>query len=168
MNMLRHRFSILILVFFKNLAYAECESTNVEKLAKIFFTSHRDFHYIDPLKIKHLLTPEFFIILENEYKCISQGELCAIEADPWLSAQDGEIAEPIRFHITSQTSLTASVEMNYLFSLSKTQKVNQTVTFEFQKVNNGSCWLLADFITPKEGSLKKYIQTWQLEYGKSP
>lgn len=164
---LHYRFAILILAFLQNTAYAGCENANVERLAKDFFTSHRNFYYAEPSEVKSLLTPEFYTTLENEYKCKSQGELCAIEADPWLSAQDGTIAEPISFSITKQTALNASVKMNYLFVLSKTQKENRAVTFQFLKISNGSCWLLEDFITPKEGSLKKYIQTWQLQYGKA-
>jgi hypothetical protein len=162
-----YKFSLFILALFQNLAYAECESANVEKLAKSFFTFHRDFHNAEPLEVKSLVTPEFFTVLENEYKCKSKGELCAMEADPWLSAQDGEIEEPISFSITSESELNASVKMNYLFVLSKTQKKNQAVIFQFQKINNNSCWLLADFITPKEGSLKKQLQNWQSEYGKA-
>jgi hypothetical protein len=156
-----------ILGSFQGTAYAGCENANVEQLAKDFFSSHRNFYYVEPLEVKSLLTSEFYTILENEYNCKSEGELCAIEADPWLSAQDGAIAEPISFSITKQAALNASVKMNYLFVLSKTQKENRAVTFQYVKNSSGSCWLLADFITPKEGSLKKYIQTWQLQYGKA-
>ncbi len=92
---LHYGFILIILGFFQGTAYAGCENANVEQLAKDFFGSHRNFYYVEPLEVKSLLTPEFYTILENEYKCKSEGELCAIEADPWLSAQDGAIAAPI-------------------------------------------------------------------------
>ncbi|GGY85645.1 hypothetical protein GCM10011613_33140 [Cellvibrio zantedeschiae] len=164
---LLYRFALLILAFFQSIAYAGCENSSVEKFARDFFTFHRDFYYSEPSKVKNLLSPEFYNILENEYKCKSKGELCAIETDPWVSAQDGEIVEPISFIITSQAALSASVKVNYLFVLSKRQKENRAVTLQLLKLNNSSCWLLADLITPKEGSLKKYVQAWQSEYGKA-
>ena len=164
---LHYRLALLIFVFFQSTAHAECKGSSVEKLAKDFFTSHRNFSSAGPLAVKDLLTPDFYTVLEREAECTSEGELCAIEADPWMSAQDGEIEEPISFSITNQTTLKASVKMDYIFVISKTQKESRSVTLQFLKINNDTCWLLEDFITPKDGSLKKNMQAWYSQHGKA-
>lgn len=154
------KFAILLSVIFQQAANATCEKSDVAKTAKEIFTNHRDFFSVDPVTIKSLLAPELFAVLADEYSCTSQGELCAIEADPWLDAQDGDIAEPIRFTVTNQGALTASVEMNYLFVLSETQKENKTVTLQLKKEQSDSCWLLDDFVTPQNKSFKKIVKQW--------
>src|SRR5690606_12661966 len=104
-----------------------------------------------------LLTTEFAEVLTKEYNCIAQGELCAIEADPWTGAQDGEIKEPISFTQTGKTDLSLMVSMSYLYVLSESQQQNQRVSMTFKKVQPDSCWLLSDFITPDNTSLKKQL-----------
>jgi hypothetical protein len=36
------------------------------------------------------VTPALFKLLEKEWACVAAGQVCAVDADPWLAAQDGD------------------------------------------------------------------------------
>lgn len=161
-------FVILFLALFTGPGYAACDNSAAVKLAKAFWSEHRDFYYAEPAKVKALLTPAFFAVLSEEAKCNGEGEVCAIDADPWISAQDGEVTGPITFRLAGQQDDTVSVSMDYRFMLSETRQEPRAVTFQFKTAGDRRCFLLDDFISPGEGSLKQRLQQWQAQNGAGP
>ncbi|WP_421199699.1 hypothetical protein [Aeromonas enteropelogenes] len=161
-------FVILFLALFTGPGYAACDNSAAVKLAKAFWSEHRDFYYAEPTKAKALLTPAFFAVLSEEAKCNGEGEVCAIDADPWISAQDGEVTGPITFRLAGQQDGIVSVSMDYRFMLSETQQEPRAVTFQFKTAGDRRCFLLDDFISPGEGSLKQRLQQWQTQNGAGP
>ncbi len=148
--------------------YAACDNAATVKLAMAFWNEHRDFYYTEPAKVKALLTPAFFAVLSEEAKCNGEGEVCAIDADPWISAQDGEVTGPITFRLADQQDGIASVSMDYRFMLSETRQEPRAITFQFKTAGDRRCFLLDDFISPGEGSLKRHLQQWQAQNGAGP
>ncbi|WP_421186656.1 hypothetical protein [Aeromonas enteropelogenes] len=160
--------SLLLLALSSGPGYAACDNAAAVKLAKAFWSEHRDFYYAEPAKVKALLTPAFFAVLSEEAKCNDEGEVCAIDADPWISAQDGGVTEPITFRLAGQQNGIVSVSMDYRFMLSETRQEPRAVTFQFKTAGDRRCFLLDDFISPGEGSLKQRLQQWQAQNGAGP
>ena len=133
--------------------------------AKYFYLSHKDFYYAEPKNIKHLVAPKFYLALNEEHNCSADtGNLCAIDADPWIDAQDGELSEPINFENLTNLDTKAIVKMSYIFLLSPNKKMPQTVTMHFERSKTNACWLLSDFITPNGGSLLNHLESWHKRY----
>nr|WP_252376797.1 hypothetical protein [Aeromonas hydrophila] len=140
--------SVLLLALLGSPVHAACDKGVALRLAKAFWNEHKDFYYADPAPLKALLTPDFFAVLSSEAACNADGEVCAIDADPWINAQDGEVSEPVSFTLANQQEQGVTVRMQYLFALSDTQKEPQTVSLHFQKSGDNRCYLMDDFIPP--------------------
>jgi hypothetical protein len=155
---------IFCICFFSVIAQAECIQGDGLDFAKAFYVKHQDFYYADSAEIKDLLTPRLLAILEKDHKC-SNGEICAIESNPWTSAQDGEIGKPIEFKLSSSSANAASVRMSYRLELGETKKLPQSAELKLERNATSSCWVVADLITPRDGSLREYLEKWHKEYG---
>ena len=70
-------------------AYAACAIDDPAAVAKSFYSKHVNFSSEDPAKSKKIITPHLFDAVDREYKC-AQGQICAIEADPWTDAAGWE------------------------------------------------------------------------------
>ena len=135
---------------------------NVEEIARNLYENYYDFYWKEIPGLSDYVTSDFYVSLLTEIKC---KEVCAIEAVPWLDAQEGEVSEPIGFKLEAETELESSVIMSYVFYLSETQKKPQTVHFIFFREAGDKPWKLSDFITPGGNSLRKQIDNWHKEYG---
>ncbi|WP_324016373.1 hypothetical protein [Aeromonas hydrophila] len=153
--------SVLLLALLGSTVHAACDKGVALRLAKAFWNEHKDFYYADPAPLKALLTPDFFAVLSSEAACNADGEVCAIDADPWINAQDGQVSEPVSFTLANTQEQGVTVRMQYLFALSYTQKEPQTVSLHFQKSGDNRCYLMDDFIPPGDGSLKQRLRQWQ-------
>ncbi|MCJ2367299.1 hypothetical protein [Aeromonas dhakensis] len=153
--------SVLLLALLGSPVHAACDKGVALRLAKAFWSEHKDFYYADPAPLKALLTPDFFAVLSSEAECNADGEVCAIDADPWINAQDGEVSEPVSFTLAKEQKQGVTVRMHYLFALSDAQKEPQTVSLHFQKSGDNRCYLMDDFIPPGDGSLKQRLRQWQ-------
>ena len=145
-------------------AYASCAIDDPAATAQSFYTKHTEFSSQDPAAFKALLTPRFFAALDMEYKC-AQGQICAIEADPWTDAQDGTIAKPVAFATTSNADGKAAVSMTYTFVLDKAHRKQKHTTLLLQRKSASECWLLDDAKGPRGDSLVQTIEKWHKEYG---
>jgi hypothetical protein len=145
-------------------ASAACAADDPVAVAKAFYLKHPGFSSEDPAKIKTIVTPRFFEALDREYKC-AQGQICAIEADPWTGAQDGEIGKPVEFAAISNSGTEASVSMSYLFVLDKTHREHKRANLLLQRKSSTDCWLIADLVGPRGESLVQNIEKWYKEYG---
>ena len=144
-------------------AAAACPSDDPAAVAKLFYADHAEFSSEDPAKIKEIITQRFFDALDREHKC-AQGQICALEADPWMDAQDGKIGKPVEFATVNNSGIEATVSMTYPFILEKTPR-QQRVTLLLQRDTPKSCWLLNDLVGPHGDSLVRTIEKWFREYG---
>ena len=144
-------------------ASAACTIDDPVAVAKSFYSKHADFSSEDPAKIKGIVTPRFFAALDREYKC-AQGQICALEADPWTDAQDGSIGKPVEFATASNSGLEARISMTYPFILGKAHS-QKRVTLVLQRESPTGCWLLSDLVGPQGESLVQAIEKWFKEYG---
>jgi hypothetical protein len=151
---------------FPALAQQKCRNDNPQFIAERFYSAHADFYYANPDEIKDVISNRFFIAMEKEYKC-KQGELCAIEANPWTDAQDGDMGKPVVFTTVSISEKKVLIQMDYTFMLSDIERRVQKVTLVFERLDTNACWLLSDFITPSGGSLLEYVEKWHSEYGEN-
>ncbi|MES2819936.1 MAG: hypothetical protein V4812_13225 [Pseudomonadota bacterium] len=115
------------------------------------------FFYVEPDPAKALIGPRFLKILRAEAACAeAEGGLCNIGADPWLSAQDGEMGQPLRFNEASNDGAKAEVVLAYPFVLDPEQPgTQQQVRLAF--VKNAGCWQLDDLVSPDGQSLAKQL-----------
>lgn len=155
---------IFCICFFNAIAHGKCIQGDGVDFAKAFYEKHQDFYYADSAAIKDLLAPRLLAILEKDHKC-SNGEICAIESNPWTSAQDGEIGKPIDFKLASSSANAAAVRMSYMLELGTAKKLPQSAELKLERNAAGSCWVVADLITPHDGSLRDTIEKWHKEYG---
>ena len=144
-------------------ASATCAVDDPAAVAKSFYTNHVDFSSENPAKIKKLVTQRFFDAMDREYKC-AQGQICALEADPWTDAQDGDIGKPVEFATASNSGVEAKVTMTYPFILGKAHS-QKHVTLHLQRESATACWLLDDLVGPRGESLVGSIEAWFKEYG---
>ena len=144
-------------------AAAACPSDDPAVVAKSFYADHAEFSSEDPAKIKAIVTQRLFEALDREHKC-AQGQICALEADPWMDAQDGEIGKPVEFATVSNSGIAATVSMTYPFILDKTPR-RQHVTLLLRRDSAKGCWLLNDLVGPRGDSLVGTIEKWFREYG---
>ena len=144
-------------------ACAACAIDDPAAVAKSFYAKHADFSYEDPAKIKKVVTTRFFDALQREYKC-AQGQICALEANPWTDAQDGKIGKPVEFAAASNTGVEANVTMSYPFLLNK-KPSQRSVTLLLQRASATDCWLLDDLVGARGESLVRAIDEWFKEYG---
>lgn len=147
-----------------HIAYAACAVDDPAAVAKSFYAKHAQFSSEDPAKIKTVITSRLFAALDQEYKC-AQGQICALEADPWTDAQDGDIGKPVEFATVNDSGVEATVSMTYPFILDKTHRQQQRVTLHFQRKSPADCWLFSDLVGPRGESLVENIEKWYKEYG---
>jgi len=145
-------------------ARAACSVDDPAAVAKAFYSGHASFSSEDPAKIKTLITPRLFGALDKEYKC-AQGQVCALEADPWTDAQDGEVGKHVVFATASNSGVKASVSMSYTFVLDKKHRKPQRVTLLIQRKSPADRWLVDDLVGPRGDSLVQAIEKWFKEHG---
>lgn len=145
-------------------AYGACATDDPAAISKSFYTRHAQFSSENPAKIKAIVTSRFFDALDREYKC-AQGQVCAIEADPWTDAQDGEIGKPVEFATVSNSGAEATVSMTYTFVLDKAHREPRSAKLLFQRKSPTECWLVSDLVGPRGESLVQSVEKWHKEFG---
>ncbi len=140
-------------------AHAACSADEPVATARRFYSAHRNFYAEETTRIGQLASPRLLAALDKELKC-SRGEICAIEADPWMDAQDGDMAQPVNFALASNSGLLAKVRMTYTFVLSRSQRRQQAVTLVLQRESPSGCWLIGDLVGPKGKSLVSTLEKW--------
>jgi len=140
-----------------------CAGGDARSAAQRFFAAHARFYAENPARIRELVTPRFFAALERENKC-AEGAVCAIEAVPWTDAQDGNMEKPITFQVKNLTAEHATVEMRYVFALSRRQKQSQRVLLLMERHAADRCWLVADLVGPRGKSFIAHLEAWHREF----
>ncbi|MEO5349087.1 MAG: hypothetical protein H7836_05525 [Magnetococcus sp. YQC-3] len=136
--------------------------------AESLYKKHRAFTRQEPKKLQNIVTTGFLDSLSFEYRCRMGGELCAIEADPWSGAQDGDIKPPISFRLRAANKHTASVEMHYALVIDKARQEMRTATIQLERNNAQECWQVADLLAPGGSSTRQAIEAFRKEFGNPP
>lgn len=135
-------------------AHAACPAP--ERWARDFHKTHADFHWNDQRHDPALYTADFDAALKREW-AYAKGEVGRLDYDPWLGAQDGDVAEPIVFDAESVTDNTAVVSMRYAYVLDPATPPTKQAAHLVLKKEGAQCWRLDDFITPVGDSLMRLL-----------
>ncbi|MCA3003184.1 MAG: hypothetical protein ACK5RJ_04750 [Burkholderiales bacterium] len=136
---------------------AECVKDPVQQTKTLFAKGYFFYAWSMP-EVMEAIAPQLSDALKREFHCKSKGELCAMGADPWLSAQDGEASPP---HVFRQTKRNGKVvvEFSYQFTVDSANVRTQSVTLWFSKTKRG-CWLMEDFESPDGNSMLRHLNEW--------
>lgn len=130
-------------------AAAACSGATPTAVAQSFYRSHYLFWDQAPQRLGDAVAAPLLALLRSEHACRDGGELCAIDADPWLGAQDGEAVDP-RFQAEGRDR----VRVAYRFELGE-ERSERSAQLLF--VHERGCWRIADLISPDGGSLRRSL-----------
>ncbi len=153
------KFAVFASTLFSACSFANCYK-DPEELTKALFNTGYQFYAWPVPAFADTIAPPLSTALQTEFKCKSEGELCAIDVDPWLMVQDGEAIKPFEFSVTtiSQTSHITSFKFRLDLGAEKEIKV-KTVQL-FMTISSKGCMLINDFITSDGSSLVKWLNDW--------
>lgn len=146
------------------LAAATCLGRDPVQTAAAFFKAYRDFSSRDPARLRGVVTGRFMDALTREFNC-AQGEICAVDSDPWTGAQDGDIVPPVQFALASADERTSAVSARYIFALDRTRRQEQTAVLRLERDTPNACWLVADVLTPAGASTLRLIEDFHKAHG---
>lgn len=136
-----------------------CRVATPAAAAEQLYVAFKDFHQ-RPDAAAALLSPRFLRLLERDRAC-SEVEQCAISADPWSGAQDGEILPPVTFAQLPGTKRSALVRACYRFSLDATRNEMCAVVVTMRDAKG--CWRVDDVKAPDDTSLRRALSDY--DYG---
>lgn len=118
--------------------------------------------YAEPEPARVLLSDGLFVLLQKEAACMDENGMCAIEADPWTAAQDGDHGDPLHYrHLSRQkdddgNEVAASVELCCQFTLGGASEQRCVVL----KLVRGprTPWKVDDLVSPDGQSLRETLQ----------
>lgn len=134
---------------------AACLGSGTLQTARTFYEHHYSFFSAPQPGTREAVTPGLLKLLEKEWACAAKGQLCAMEADPWLDAQDGD-ARDVRFAAMRDGR---TVAVHYSFVLSAETRQPQTAQLRLARGGDG-CWRVADLIGPEGRSLRQALANY--------
>lgn len=137
-------------------ATPECGIPDPAEFAQKFFLEHRSFYYEETPSLKQYVTPSLLDALQNHYRCAMAEGICHLDYEPWLGAQDGNIAGAAKFSTKSAGQGRAIVTMSYRFEIEpgKPTIVHRVKLYLAARGASG-CWRVSDLVTPLGDSLAK-------------
>lgn len=134
-------------------AHSACLGETPLAAAQAWFRQHYTFWNEPPAALRDAFAPPLLRLLEREQACTVEG-VCAIDADPWLDAQDGEARDPEFF-----SEGRDSVRLRYRFVLDERAPA-QTRELRLRFSGAGRCWRAADLIGPDGRSLSQALAAY--------
>ncbi|WNW10552.1 DUF3828 domain-containing protein [Pseudomonas sp. DTU_2021_1001937_2_SI_NGA_ILE_001] len=141
-------------------ALAACPANTPADTARWIFTQHADF-YVKGKGGPQYLSANLLDWLKKDWACQANGDMCAISADPWTDAQDGEVQQPVTWKQVSNADGQAVVEMSYLLGYKNApaqQGVEQTTRLLLVKSPASQCWVLDNLQGPGDRPLLDALQ----------
>lgn len=119
--------------------------------------------YADEGASADLISPALFKLLKRDWQCQAPGDICAIEADPWVNAQDGDVLGPIEYRELSNADGRAVVQMDYRFGFAENAADAQTQSTALVLVQDAGdhCWRLDDLRVNDAPSLKQLLVAFE-------
>jgi hypothetical protein len=138
-----------------------CPAKNPLDTARWIYSNHADF-YVNGKGGPDYLSSALRDLLKRDWKCQEPGDQCAIDANPWTNAQDGEVMQPVKWALVSSSDKQAVVEMSYGFAFNTAGETPKPVTSRLMMVKNPSsqCWVLDNLIGPEQISLAQTLQAF--------
>ena len=126
-------------------ASCACTATDPVAVARDLYTGHHFFYTFESGDLA-LLSPKLAGLLKQDWHCQEPGDQCAIGADPWINAQDGDALEPIEYVLLTSDATTATVEMKYRLGWAEiaNEATPQTTRLQLVRSDAAGCWLLDD------------------------
>lgn len=139
-----------------DLEKADCGHSNSAKFAQQFFSMHRSFYFEETPALWSYVTPSLYRALQNHYRCAAAEGICHLDYDPWLGAQDGEIAGDPTFSAKSIGLGRSTVTMAYRFEIEPGRPTKpHRVVLHLKAAPPPVCWQVSDLVTPLGHSLAK-------------
>lgn len=132
-----------------------CESA--ENTARAFFRDDYSFAFKDPTGLRTAIAPELRSLLAAEAQCKRGGETCAIDWDPWTSAQDGDIEGSPKFSLLAQTHTNARVRVALRLRAGEGPLLSRNTTLVLTRSARMECWAVSDLEMGTRGSLRKLL-----------
>lgn len=109
--------------------------------------------YLDPGRHARQLSPRLRVLLQREQRCAQQHGQCAIGADPWLAAQDGDMRDPV-FQPAALGRVQSQVGVCYRFTLGGEEAGPQPRCASLNLlIDAHGQWTLDDLVSPDGTSL---------------
>ena len=143
---------ILAVLLMSGLAGTASACAEPADWAKSLFADHYTFYAGEPDAAVLAQTTEQFGGLLKQEAAYADGEVGHLGYDPWMGAQDGEIASP-RFSVESQDDTVAVVAMSFRLQMSPEDAGKPGAAHLVLHKAEGGCWRLNEFVTPLGESL---------------
>lgn len=117
--------------------------------------------YVDADLARPYVSDGLHAALVRDAECTRDEGMCAISADPWIDAQDGEIAAPVTARETARSDDTATVALCFDFALGETREP-QCATFAIVRDAN-TCWVVDDLVAASGTSLRSTFAGYPYE-----
>jgi hypothetical protein len=151
--MRRTLFSLLLTAVAGTAAAQNC-TPYPETFAQGFYRSSYSFFNESPQEVQAQVAPSLLALLQVQRDCVEHHGQCGLRYDPWLGAQDGSIAPPLRFERESQEGERAVVAMHYAGADGQPR----TVRLKLRRMLASGCWQVEDFVTPAGDSLTAMLK----------
>ncbi|KRD79872.1 hypothetical protein [Lysobacter sp. Root983] len=134
-------------------AHAACLGETPLAAAQAWFRQHYTFWNEPTTTLGDAFAPPLLRLLEREQACKVEG-VCAIDADPWLDAQDGEARDPEYFVEAEDV-----VRLRYRFVLDE-RMPTQSRELRLRFSGADRCWRAADLVSPDGRSLLRTLTSY--------
>jgi len=146
-------------------AHAACPAATPVDSARWIYEKHQDF-YVNGKGSADYLSKPLLTLLKRDWTCQGPGgDQCAIDANPWTDAQDGDVQKPIEWKLVSTSDKQAVVEMIYVLGYKDApQQAPMTQTSRLLLAKNAnSCWVLDNLQGPQDNLLVETLQNFPYE-----
>lgn len=119
--------------------------------------------YLAPDAAAALLTPSLKALIDKDVACAAREGMCAIGADPWMAAQDGERQSPVEFatsdvrYMAAGVPSAARVQVCFNFVLEGHAGQRRCAVVRVTRTV-GEQWRVDDLVDPDGQSLRALLQ----------
>ena len=116
----------------------------------------------DPAPAGALLTPALHALLQRDQACADEHGMCAIGADPWSAAQDGQMGEALGYRTLEVqrrvmgSPTHARVEVCFRFILEPQSPQQRCATLAMERRLHGP-WQVDDLVDAQGQSLRQLL-----------
>lgn len=155
---------IFLLLIFLSTDLVSAQSNNclsASETAKDFFNNNYNYAFADQLNSN--LSPDLMHLIQKEVLCKKQGQSCAIDWDPWIGGQDGEIISPPYFKVNTMSDFSANVTVVLKINNGKNNEGSDFIfknktTLILKRKSKNSCWEVHDHILKNNQSIRKILE----------
>lgn len=128
-----------------------------------YIRDERPLFYADEGASADFISPALFKLLKRDWQCQAPGDICAVGADPWVNAQDGDVLGPIEYRELSNADGRAVVQMDYRFGFAENgaDAKSQSTSLIFVQDAGDHCWRLDDLRVNDDPSLKQLLEAFE-------